>query len=390
MDITMIYLLLVVISLRPRVDFTILRKGPMKLYMGYIIFIVFLTIVTYGTDFEAIAVIRLWIYMVLGYFVLLLIFSAVCKKDFIQFFNVLFWANAIQSVFYVLNSSRILPLFDQSLIYLEVESGSGSFLRDFNTIPIFSGLLFTYGLASTLLNEKHFQRKAVYASLATYPFVLLFTFTRSILFSAGIGLVIVLVILVRYRSSILFKPYVLVLILGGAFVFLSLKSYFANEFDYFNERIEGAMAEGKNESNVDVRIQYHYKAWEIMSKKNSLIFGNGFNKRLNSRMDDIGAWAADSSIPFLLINSGIVGVIMFLGLQLYFLVLSIRNLLYELTSLAIALFASLATSIISFFIMGGVSWGSPLLFFNFVLVMYLYSNYQKEMELTLNQTNTSS
>jgi len=315
MDITIFYLILVVIYLRPRANFRLLWETPMKFYLVYILFLIVMTLITYGTKYEAIAVIRLWFYMPLGYFLLVLIFSSASSKAFVQFINIFFIVNAIQSVLYVLNSSTLLPLFDQSFLYLEVESGSATFYRDFNTIPIFSGLLFIYGLTSILLDEHIFNRKAVYSTLATYPFVILFTFTRSVLLSISIQLIIILVILIRYRPTTLLKPYVVALIVGGAIVFVSLKSTFINEFDFFNQRMAGVIEEGKDESNVDIRIQYHLKAWDIMEYENSLIFGDGLNKRLNSKMDDLGALVADSTIPYLLISTGILVFIFFFCLE---------------------------------------------------------------------------
>jgi len=369
-DISMLYLILVVLYIRHRVNYVLWRKTPMKLYFIFIIFLIIMTIFTNGTNYESLAIIRLWLYMFLGYFLLTLLFSTITKEAFIQFFNVLFWVNAIQSLLYVLNSSRIFPFFDESLLYRELEAGSDSFYRDFATIPIFSGLLFIYGLTSVLMDDDTFNRKGIYSTLLTYPFVLLFTFTRSVLFSSAIELILVLVVLIRYRTSIIFKSYVFGLFISGIVIFMVLKSSFNNEFGYFNERINSSLVEGKNEANVDIRFQYTEKAWGILIDENSLLFGDGLNKRLHSRMDQVGAWAADSTIPYLLISTGIIGVLLFYLNQFYFLIISLRCLISNLNPLAIALFVGLCSSVISSIIMGGNSWGSPFIFLNYALVMY--------------------
>jgi hypothetical protein len=382
-DLTIFYLIIVVFYLKKKVNFRILKESPMKLYLAYILFLIFMTIAISGTKYEAIAIIRLWLYMVLGYFLMILLFSSVNIELFFRFLTVLFWTNGIQSVLYILNSSGILPVFDQSFFYSEIESGSGTFLRDFNTIPNFSNFLFILGITSLLLTEERINRKAIYFTLATYPVVLLFTFTRSLLISSVIQLILVLLVILWYRPSVIFKSYVFVLITCGLFLFIFIKSSFVNEFNYFDERFSGVVEEGVKEGNVDIRIQYHEKAWALLANNNSLILGDGLNKRLNNNMGDIGAWSADSSIPFLLLYTGLLGTLLFFGNMIFFLLLSMRTNFYSLNPLAITLFASFSTSIISFFLMGGNAWGSPLIFFDFVLIVYLRSIYNSRSELSL-------
>jgi len=382
-DLTIFYLIIVVLYLKKKVNFRILKESPMKLYLAYILFLIFMTIAISGTKYEAIAIIRLWLYMVLGYFLMILLFSSVNIELFFRFLTVLFWTNGIQSVLYILNSSGILPVFDQSFFYSEIESGSGTFLRDFNTIPNFSNFLFILGITSLLLTEERINRKAIYFTLATYPVVLLFTFTRSMLISSVIQLILVLLLILRYRPSVIFKSYVFVLITCGLFLFIFIKSSFVNEFNYFDERFSGVVEEGVKEGNVDIRIQYHEKAWALLANNNSLILGDGLNKRLHNNMGDIGAWSADSTIPFLLLYTGLLGTLLFFGNMIFFLLLSMRTNFYSLNPLAITLFASFSTSIISFFLMGGNAWGSPLIFFDFVLIVYLRSIYNSRSELSL-------
>jgi len=379
-DITIFYLIFVVFYLRKRADFSLLKKTPMILYFVYIVFLILMTLATSGTNYEAIAIIRLWLYMVLGYFLLILLFSSVSIDLFFQFINVLFFINGIQSVFYILNSSGILPVFDQSFIYSEIESGSGTFLRDFNTIPNFSSFLFMLGIVSLLLEDKRITRKVMYFTLFTYPIVLLFTFTRSLLITTVIQLFLTLLVLIRYRPTVIFKSYVFVLIICGLFLFIFIKSSFINEFNYFNERFSGVVEEGAKEGNVDIRIQYHEKAWQLLANNNSLLLGDGLNKRLNNNMGNIGAWAADSTIPFLLLYTGLIGTLLFFGNMIYFLLLTMRSDFYSLNPLAITLFTAFSASIISFFLMGGNAWGSPLVFFDFVLIVYLRSIYYSESE----------
>lgn len=391
-DITIFYLIGVIIYLKERIDFSLVYKTPMKWLMLYIIFLIFVTLASSGTSFEAIAVIRLFLYMVLGYYLLVLLFSATTYEQFIQFFNILFWVNAVQSVLYVLNSSKAFPIFDDSMLYREVESGvsnTGSFYRDFLTIPLLSDILFIYGLTSVLLNEKVYNRKAIYATLITYPFVLLFTFTRSMLLSTGLEIFIVFIILMRFRPSKVLRPYLLLLIIGAMMLFGVVKNHFKNEFSYFNNRIEAAATEGTNESNVNIRIEYHKMAWEILSRNNALWLGTGLNKRHDSEMDSIGAWAGDSTIPFLLLYTGIIGVLIYYSTQMYFLLMSLRNSFFKVNSLIISLFSIICVSFLSSLLMGGNSWGNPLIFKEFALIIFVNYLYHKKSLNKINLTQSS-
>lgn len=372
-DIIIFYLIGVVIYLRNKININVAYRTPMKWLTIYVIFLISTTLIFYGTAYEAIAVIRLFVYMVLGYYLLILLFSSVKYNQFIDFFNILFWVNAIQSVLYVLNSSKVIHIFDASMLYREIESDSSmaSFIRDFSTIPMFSNLLFTYGFISLILNEDVFNKKALYASLVTYPLVMLFTFTRSILFSVGLQVIIAFVILIKLKPTRIFRPYLIALFIGALIMFGIAKSNFSDEFGYFSERVEGAISERQDEENVNIRIQYHEKAWELLSTNNTIFFGNGLNKKLESDMGDVGAWSADSTIPFLLIFTGIAGVIIYYSVQIYFLFMCMGNSFYGINSLSITLFSILIVNLFSSLIMGGNSWGSPLFYWEFSLIVYI-------------------
>ena len=266
-----------------------------------------------------------------------------------------------------------LHIFDESLLYREIETATGmdSFIRDFSTIPMFSEILFIYGFISLVLDEEIYNKKAIYLSLATYPFVMLFTFTRSILFSVGLQVIIVFLILIRLKPSKIIRPYLIAFFIGAMLLIGFTKSNFSNEYKYFTERVEGAFSERQEEENVNIRIQYHEKALEILTKNNTIWFGNGLNKKIESEMGDIGAWSADSTIPFLLIYSGIIGVIIFYSMQFYFLFRCMSNSFNGINSLSITLFSILIVDLFTSLIMGGNSWGNPLIYLKFSLITYI-------------------
>jgi hypothetical protein len=103
----------------------------------------------------------------------------------------------------------------------------------------------------------------------------------------------------------------------------------------------------------------------------SLWIGNGLNKELESEMGELGAWSADSTIPFLLIFTGIIGVIIFYWNHLYFVFLCIRQNFYGINSLAIALFTGVFVSFFTSLIMGGNAWGSPIFYLEFALILFI-------------------
>lgn len=390
-DIAVFYLMGVLIYLRNKINYEMVPKTPMKWLFIYIIVLTFNTIILYGTTNEALAVIRLYVYMVLGFYLLILLFSTIHYNQFITFFTFLFWINGIQSILYVLNSSKILPIFDDSMFYIEIESASGksNFIRDFSTIPMFSNLLFIYGIVSIILKEKVFNNKALYLTLITYPFVLLYTFTRSILFSGILQLIVVLLVLLKERPDKVLRGYLAVILIGTMVLLGVVKSTFSNEWGYFSERLEGVAHEGKEEENVELRLEYHEKAWSLLERNNSLWIGNGLNKGLEDEMGDVGAWSADSTIPFLLIYTGILGVILYYLNQFYFLYLSKKNLFFGINSLAITLFSMILVSIFSSLIMGGMDWGSPIFYYHFVLIVFIKNQYDRAKLVKKNRSLTS-
>jgi hypothetical protein len=98
-DVIIIYLLFVVFSLRKQWSANLLLKTPMLLYGLFIMVLIFLTFGASGTNYEAVYVMRLFIYTVLGYFLLILIFSTADTRQFISFINILFVATGILSIF---------------------------------------------------------------------------------------------------------------------------------------------------------------------------------------------------------------------------------------------------------------------------------------------------
>jgi len=377
-DVIIIYLLFIVFALRKQWSINLILKTPMLLYGLFILVLVLFTFAVSGTRYESINVMRLFIYMVLGYFLLLLIFSTANKSQFVSFINLLFVATGILSVFYVINSAKIFPIFYQENLYLEIDVGQVSFYRDFNTIPYFSHLLFILAFSLTFFKSKDFNRIAISFILVTYPFVLLYTFTRSFLATTIIECTIIILILVIKRPSRFFKTSTFLIALSCLLIFWIVSTKFARQLDYFKQRVESVKSGGTQEENVQIRVAYHLKAFEILDENHCLLLGGGINKKYEPEMARIGAWTADSTIPFFLIYTGIIGGLFYYFVGLYFIFRTISCLKKQFNPFSLALLAIMLSSLFSSLLMGGYSWGDPFVFFPFVLVVTIENLIDKE------------
>jgi len=368
-DVIIFYLFLVAFHLRKQWSLSLLKRTPMMAYSLFIFFLIFLTLLTSGINYEAINVMRLFTNMVFGYFLLALIFSTANTRQFIAFFNSLFFTIGFLSICYVLNSAKILPVFYQENLFSEIDMGQESFFRDFSTIPIFSHLLFILAFSIILFKSKDFNHRSVLLVLATYPFVLLFTFTRSLLGATLVECMIIILVMALKRPRRIFTTRTIVLALSVLLIVGIVQIKFPNQLAYFSDRVDSAKNEGIEEGNVAIRIAYHAKAFEILNSKDALLFGDGINKKHELEMDEVGAWTADSTIPFLLIYTGVIGAVFYFLLRIYFLIKTISQLKDRFNPISLALFTTISFGIFSSLFMGGTRWGDPFIFFPFVLVV---------------------
>jgi hypothetical protein len=377
-DVIIIYLFLIVLSLRKDLFTNVLRKSPMLAYGLFIMVLILITFARSGATYEAVNVMRLFTHMVLGYFFLLLIFSTASSRQFISFLNVLFVVTGILSVFYVINSAKIFPIFYQGNLYESIDIGQSSFFRDFDTIPYFSHLLFILAFSLTIFKSMDFNQKAVSFALATYPFVLLYTFTRSLLAAVLIECAVVILILGIKSPGRIFKTSTMTIAIACLLIFWIVQTKFKNELSYFTQRLESAKYEGTNEENLNVRIAYHLKAYEIVNRTHSLLLGSGLNKKYDPEMGMVGSWDVDSTIPFFLIYTGLIGVVFYYYIGFHFLFRTISHLKRQFNPFSVALLALILSSLFSNLLMGGYSWGDPFIFLPFVLVITIENLIIKE------------
>jgi hypothetical protein len=96
-----------------------------------------------------------------------------------------------------------------------------------------------------------------------------------------------------------------------------MQIFFPAQSAYFQERLLSVKQEGKNEQNVDIMLIYVMEAGRIADENNPFT-GAGMNRRYYTRMNAIGAWIADSTIPYFLVHTGWVGVVLIFGIVLIF------------------------------------------------------------------------
>lgn len=311
-------------------------------YLGLLLILTFLSFLKYSETDDIFLTVRYLIYIPFGYLLWIKIYSSISREDFIKFLKLILYINIISSILYILNSSQIFNIFPKENIFQEVQIGRRFFYRDFGTIPIFAFFL-TYVLFSYLLSgEKIFNKKLVLINLFLCLLDILFSFTRSTLISIFIGVILITILyfFIIERSKVFAKSRILIYLLILTIFSAVIIYLFYDEFLYFGNRVENAYYNQGKEASIEIRLAYTEKTMEILSSYGDLFFGVGFTKIHYIALGNDGAFAADSTLPLLLLHSGIIGTIF-----LYFIFLitliqlftKIKNKNWFLVSLSVML-----------------------------------------------------
>jgi hypothetical protein len=280
-------------------------------YLILLLIIVAISILRYSNTNDIFLTARYLIYVPIGYLIWIKIYSSLTRNDFLRIFKLILYINIISSILYVLNSAQILNIFPKENIYQEIQVGRRFFYRDFSTIPIFAFFLIFASYSYLLSGEKIYNNRLIVLNLFLSLAVLLFSFTRNVLLSsvAGLFLITIIYILSKNNSKNTHKTrilyYLVILIIFSGILIYA----FYDQFLYFSSRIENALIYQSKESNIDVRIAYTVKTLEILNYTGNTFLGAGFTKIYYDALGLIGAFAADSTLPILLIHSGILGTI---------------------------------------------------------------------------------
>jgi len=286
-------------------------------FLGYIFFVWLLSFMNYPDAQEVFLTGRQFMYISLSYFLWIAIFQSVTREQYEQFLKLMFYVTPISSMIYVLNSSRIIQVYDPSLIFLEVDFGTETFLRDFRTIPLWLIPVLVLAILSMLTPTFKIPKNVIILNIVVLPVALLFTFTRSLLFIVLIQVAFLFLLNSLKLSGRLIGN----VILFAAFLgvsFMVIQKVFPNQSAYFEDRLLSAKQEGKGEQNVNVRLEYVNEASRIVNE-NSTFVGAGMNRKYYLRMGAIGAWIADSTIPYFLVHTGWIGVLWIFLIVLVFL-----------------------------------------------------------------------
>lgn len=350
-------------------------------FLLYVLALWVRSIMNYTDGEEVFLTGRQFIYISLGYYLWVAIFQSVTREQYEQFLKLMFYVTPVSAILYILNSGGIVTLYDPSLIYQEVNFGTETFLRDFRTIPLWLIPGLVLSVLTLITPSVNVSKKIVLLNIVVLPVALLFTFTRSLVFIVIIQIVFLLILYISKFNSRLAGNIILLL----AFLsisFIVIQKTFPVQSAYFQERLLSVGKEGKDEENINVRLNYFTEANKIVSE-NSTLVGAGMNREYYSRMNAIGAWIADSTIPYFLIHTGWIGVIWIFGIVLAFFIDSFFFFLKTRDWLAGYLCAFFLSVFISSLIMGGeVLTGNVWVFANFALYSVIKFNSWKPAELS--------
>lgn len=335
-------------------------------FLIYVLMLWIMSFLNYPNMNEVFLTGRQIVYISLSYYLWIAIFQAVTREQYEAFLRLIFYVTPVSTILYILNSSGKVHLFDATLIYESVDFGSSSFLRDFRTIPIWLIPILVLSILSLITDTIKIRRSVVLLNIMILPIGLLFTFTRSLLLIVFMQSVFLFFL---FSFNINFK---LIRNIALFLIFLSLSFFtisvlYPGPMGYFTQRLTAAKTEGKSEQNVDVRVQYYTEVNKIINSVNPFI-GAGVDRKHYQQMDAVGAWIADSTIPYFLMHTGWIGVLLLFGIVFFFFLDSFFLFLKTKDWLTAYLSGYFLTMFLSSLIMGGeVLTGGAWTLMNFAL-----------------------
>lgn len=389
---TIFVVLLIILLINKSKEKHYIKSNLSKFVLGYLIFILFLTLYSFivsKNNEDVLLTVRPFIYTPICYFIWMKILSTGTKVQFYEFIKYLLLVTVVSDVLYIINSSKIFQIFESTEMYMSIEEGGSSFFRDFKSLPLFGMAAFMFSIIHLLRKLKFIPKWILIANLILFPFVILFTFTRSYLIMGCIQVLIIFILnlsrITQFFSSFRRIAIILISILT---VYYVGKTVFSAPFNYFSERIKDALYEKKDEANVSIRVEYFNTAINLLEKENKLLFGQGFVRDSYPKLFEIGAFGADSTVPLLIIHTGWIGVLFvyliwttgfYFALKTYF---KTKDWIVQFIS------ANAISTIISSFIMGtDLKGGVMALFYFSLLTVVKYNLWQKSPSRNLVNIN---
>ena len=153
------------------------RNRLIVIYMVYIFLLFLWSLFTHTDTMDVILTVRSFAYIIIGYYIWLRIWSTGTRFQFNSFLQTIMIATLVVDVLYIVNSSQLFEIFDNTAVYETIREGRYSFYRDFKSIPIFGLLSFVVSLIMVTRRLKLFPMWLTLSHLIIFPFVILFTFT---------------------------------------------------------------------------------------------------------------------------------------------------------------------------------------------------------------------
>lgn len=339
-------------------------------YLFYFVFLLAYSFATYYDSNEVFLTGRQLFFLPLSYFLWLAIFSATTREQYEEFLRFLMYVTPISAALYILNSSGTFSIFSKENVYQEIEGDSGSFIRDFATIPNQLNPVLILSVLSLITPIIKIPKWLVYVNLVVLPIAILFTFTRSRLVTCIIQLLILIALYSYFnRTNIMRRiaSFVFILVVISIPTYFIAQKFYPAAIEYFSTRLLSAAEEKAADENVSIRAEYFNKAMEI-TNETSLMIGAGFNRKYYHDLEAVGAWIADSTLPFLMYHTGWLGIILLYLILLFFIIDSF----YFFKQKNDWLVAYLASGFVSLFMFsllmgGGAFTGSIWTFMNFGL-----------------------
>ena len=392
--ISFVYLVFIFIYLKNKFKINKYGESIIHHYALYIVFLIISTLLISQLEYNAVNVIGTWVQMVVGFYSIRYIYICSNRTQFYEFINVMILVTSIQSILYCLNSSNIVKLFDPNMVYQELDFGNASFNRDFGTFPILGFLLYSYSLANLFFNDLNINKKYSFLLIASYSVALFLCFTRTLLASAAAIFVVIAFIRLFKRKANDHFQFRNIIIMGIiAFgLYVVILSYFPSQLEYLIFRFTDNKSVGTDYSYI-VRMQNLYDAIKLLSSDLiSNLFGGGLNKSLYTYMSIHGSWLADTTIPVLLIHTGMLGVLFYFCIEVFYIIRLIPIFNKEKDPLLIVLILGIGINIANETFAGGRDWGDPLIFHYQILASYLiftYSRFNKNGQIKSFSNNSS-
>ena len=293
-----------------------------------------------------------------------------------KFVLIVLIATIFIDLLYILNSSQIFQIFDNTTVYAKIQIGKSSIYRDFKSIPVFGLFSFIVSLIMLLKRNKMFPTWILVANLVIFPFVVLFTFTRSYLIAVLFHIAIVFFAINITSKQKLPQQIMLNITILASLVFLwwSSENIFTTEFSYFRGRIEEVAIKKMEVENLSIRFDYMTVARQLMEKKGKTMTGDGFIRDSYPAMENVGAFAADSTITILFLHTGMIGVGMVYLIWISFTFFAFRNFFKNKDWLVLYIATYGMSTIIVSFLMGTDIRGGIISLMNFALLYVVIHN----------------